>query len=78
MTTTTRHIPSAQLETASRPYPELFELVDAIVEVVDIARDTDRLKLALQPFGGSEMFDAELRLNGSFSCYDDECVCRWL
>ncbi len=52
---------------------ELTELVDAIVEVADRARDMGRLRLALEPFGGSSLFDAEIRLNGTFSA--EFCIC---
>ncbi|MEM9562169.1 MAG: hypothetical protein AAGA93_06120 [Actinomycetota bacterium] len=44
-------------------------LVDALVEAIDTDRTTavDRVRDALTPFGGSTLFDAELRLNGSSS-----------
>ena len=58
---------------AARMDRELTELVDAIVEVADRARDMGRLRLALEPFGGSALFDAEIRLNGTTS--DGFCVC---
>ena len=41
-------------------------LVDTLVEAIDTDRTTaiDRVRDALGPFGGSVLFDAELRLNG--------------
>ena len=57
--------------------PELLDLVDALVEAIDIKRlsEIDRVRLALEPFGAMELFDAELQHSGSSS--DDEyCICR--
>ena len=50
--------------------PDLVDLVDALVEAVDTDRATtpiDRVQAALQPFGASTLFAAELRLNGRSS-----------
>ena len=61
----------------SRPAdPSLTDLVDALVEAVDINRqhEIDRVRFALEPFGGADHFDAELRLNGSASV-DEWCIC---
>lgn len=48
---------------------ELVTLIDALVEAIDTDRDdaVDRVRDALGPFGGSPLFTAELRLNGSSS-----------
>jgi hypothetical protein len=42
----------------------LVELVDAIVAAADTSRcaEIDRLRFALEPFGGISIFDAEIRL----------------
>ena len=55
---------------------ELTALVDALVEAVDIQRwsEIDRVRSALEPFGGTAIFDAELRLNGVASV-DEWCIC---
>lgn len=55
---------------------ELIELVDAIVAAIDTARsiDVDRVRCALEPFGGSVMFIDELRLNGLDSL-SEWCIC---
>ena len=56
--------------------PELLDLVDALVEAIDTNRlhETQRVRSALEPFGATKLFDAELRLNGTSS--DDEwCIC---
>ena len=61
----------------SRPTdPSLADLVDALVEAIDINRqhEINRVRSALEPFGGSSLFDAELRLNGSASA-DEWCIC---
>ena len=49
--------------------PDLVDLVDALVEAVDTDRydAVDRVQSALQPFGASTLFAAELRLNGRSS-----------
>lgn len=54
----------------------LTDLIDALVEAIDTNRylEVDRVRSALEPFGGAELFDAELRLNGSASV-DDWCIC---
>ena len=54
----------------------LADLVDALVEAVDMNRylEVDRVRAALEPFGGTALFDAELRLNGSASV-DEWCIC---
>ena len=56
--------------------PELLDLVDALVEAIDTNRshETDRVRSALEPFGGAALFDAELRLNGAPSINED-CIC---
>ncbi len=55
-----RHLPTEPVPDAS-----VFELVDALVEVVDIGRDLDRLRAALDDvLGVRAWFDAELRFNG--------------
>jgi hypothetical protein len=48
----------------------LVELIDALVEAVDADRadEIDRLRSALEPFGGCQLFDAELRLSARESC----------
>ena len=55
---------------------ELTDLVDALVEAIDINRfhEIDRVRSALEPFGASDLFDAELRLNGTASV-DEWCIC---
>ncbi len=55
---------------------ELNDLVDALIEAVDMNRyaEVDRVRSALEPFGGAELFDAELRLNGTASV-DEWCIC---
>jgi hypothetical protein len=61
----------------SRPAdPCLADLVDALVEAIDINRhhEINRVRSALEPFGGTALFDAELRLNGSASV-DEWCIC---
>ena len=54
--------------TGSAP-TDLVDLVDALVEAVDTDRADaiDRVQAALQPFGASTLFAAELRLNGRSS-----------
>ncbi len=58
----------------------LVDLVDAVVAAVDIDRcdEINRLREALEPFGGAWLFDDELRLNGrsteSHWCCLGECV----
>ncbi len=54
----------------------MIELVDAIVEAIDANRSTevDRVRSALEPFGGSLLFDAEIRLNGLTSPHEG-CIC---
>ena len=49
--------------------PDLVDLIDALVEAIDTDRydAVDRVQTALQPFGGSTLFAAELRLNGRSS-----------
>lgn len=56
--------------------PQLTNLVDALVEAIDINRhhEVDRVRSALEPFGGIALFDAELRLNGSASV-EEWCIC---
>jgi hypothetical protein len=56
--------------------PELTKLVDALVEAIDINRqhEVDRVRSALEPFGGTALFATELRLNGSASL-DEWCIC---
>ncbi len=56
--------------------PELLDLVDALVEAIDInrAHETDRLRSALEPFGATKLFEAELRLNGTPSVIE-WCIC---
>lgn len=53
---------------ASAP-PDLVDLVDALVEAIDTDRAdaVDRVQSALQPFGASTLFAAEMRLNGRSS-----------
>jgi hypothetical protein len=55
---------------------ELTALIDALVEAIDTNRyaEVDRVRAALEPFGGSGLFDCELRLNGSASA-DEWCIC---
>lgn len=55
---------------------DLADLIDALVEAVDINRrvEVDRVRSALEPFRGGELFDAELRLNGTASI-DEWCIC---
>lgn len=55
---------------------ELTALIDALVEAVDMPRwaEVDRVRSALEPFGGAAQFDAELRLNGVASV-DEWCIC---
>ena len=57
--------------------PELVALIDAVVAGVDIRRDEaiERIREALDRFGGAWMFDAELRLNGVSSGADEWCIC---
>ena len=59
----------APMRTTSTYSAELMALVDALVEAIDTDRTTavDRVRDALGPFGGSTLFDAELRLNGRSS-----------
>ncbi len=56
--------------------PQLLDLVDALVEAIDINRmsETQRVRSALEPFGATALFDAELRLNGAPST-DEWCIC---
>jgi hypothetical protein len=56
-------------------------LVDALVEAIDTDRTiaVDRVRDTLGPFGGTVLFDAELRLNGrasdvGWSLLEDEGV----
>ena len=55
---------------------ELIDLVDALVAAVDASRtrEIDQLRIALEPFGGTYIFDAELRLNGAPSVLEF-CIC---
>ncbi|MGH1493656.1 MAG: hypothetical protein ACRBK7_30380 [Acidimicrobiales bacterium] len=55
---------------------DLADLIDALVEAVDMQRWTeiDRVRSALEPFGGTALFDAELGLNGMASI-DEWCIC---
>lgn len=55
---------------------ELGDLVDALVEAIDInrLREVDRVRSALEPFGATDLFDSELRLNGVASI-DEWCIC---
>ncbi len=55
---------------------QVADLVDALVEAIDIHRwtEVDRVRAALEPFGGTALFDAELRLNGTASI-DEWCIC---
>ena len=48
---------------------DLTNLVDALVEAVDTDREdaVDRLRSALTPFGGTHLFNTELRFNGRSS-----------
>lgn len=59
--------------------PELVDLVDALVEAIDITRlsEINRVRSALEPFGATELFDAELRHNGTSNA-DEFCICRGL
>lgn len=54
----------------------LVELIDAMVEAVDINRtaEIDRLRSALEPFGGNDLFITELRLSGTPTSYEG-CIC---
>lgn len=56
--------------------PQLVDLVDALVEAIDTNRlnETQRVRSALEPFGVTGLFDAELRLNGAPSV-DEDCIC---
>ena len=56
--------------------PQLVDLVDALVEAIDLNRhhETQRVRSALEPFGASELFDVEMRLNGVPSV-DECCIC---
>lgn len=61
--------------------PTLIDLIDSLVAAVDTNRfeEIDRLREALEPFGGSRLFDDELRLNGEASGYGGLCICQgWL
>ena len=55
-------------DVAKRP-AELIHLVDALVEAIDTDREdaVDRVRSALEPFGGGGLFAAEMRLNGRSS-----------
>lgn len=55
---------------------QITDLVDALVEAIDMNRyaEIDRVRTALEPFGGGVLFDAELRLNGVASV-DEWCIC---
>lgn len=55
---------------------ELTDLVDALVEAIDTNRfhEIDRVRTALEPFGASALFDAELRLSGTASI-EEWCIC---
>lgn len=55
---------------------DLGELIDALVEAADIERasEIDRVRSALEPFGGAALFSAELRLSGRPSEYEG-CIC---
>ena len=73
--------PSPASPTGVRPMnriadPHLLDLVDALVEAIDInrAHETQRVRSALEPFGATALFDAELRLNGAPSI-DEWCIC---
>ena len=54
----------------------VVELVDALVEAVDLGRceAVERVRVALEPFGATGLFDAELRLNGAVSA-GEWCLC---
>ena len=56
--------------------PSLIALVDAIVQAVDVNRcyELDRLRMSLEPFGGSTLFAAEIRINGVGSLCEC-CIC---
>jgi DNA-binding GntR family transcriptional regulator len=60
--------------------PQLVELVDALVAAIDSDRteEVNRVRSALEPFGATRLFDAELRLNGTPTtehvCCFGECV----
>lgn len=49
--------------------PLIWSLVDALVEAIDTDRSdaVTRVQAALEPFGASSLFSAELRLNGRSS-----------
>ena len=69
--------PSTSASSSGRVFDrELYDLVDAIVAAVDINRTDEitQLAYALEPFGGTALFRAELRLNGTVSV-NDWCVC---
>ncbi len=55
---------------------DVAELVDALVEAVDLNRwaEIDRLRIALEPFRATAMFDTELRLSGTPSG-SQGCIC---
>lgn len=55
---------------------DLTELVDALVEAIDLNRwlEIDRVRSALEPFGATALFDAELRLNAIPSTVEG-CIC---
>ncbi|MGH1488195.1 MAG: hypothetical protein ACRBK7_02185 [Acidimicrobiales bacterium] len=60
---------------------ELVDLVDALVQAIDLDRteEVDRIREALEPFGAVDMFNDELRLNGSPSSECGPCECGvWL
>ena len=56
---------------------ELNDLVDALVNAIDTMRwaEVDRVRSALEPFGAGNLFDAEMRLNGTASV-DEWCICN--
>ncbi len=55
---------------------DLTALIDAIVAAIDIDRswEIDKLRTALEPFGGSALLQAEIRLNGS-PTIPEWCIC---
>ena len=70
------NFPSSQSTICRSLDRDLLELVDAIVEAIDVARDSavDRVRSALEPFAGEALFDAEIRLNGA-AAFHEGCIC---
>jgi hypothetical protein len=52
----------------------MVELVDALAEAVDVWDAVERVRVALEPYGATGLFDAELRLNGVASA-GEWCLC---